>query len=657
MGEQFVENVEESGKRVNFDDDAYQQSLDEGTKPPQWRDGMQAACAGLGDSGCPTDATWTEQHKWLHENEITSIDPDDQDFPQDKPLLNGHTSLIFFRIEEDFSEPGWHPPVDDADSSSNTNIGGTNVGGTNIGGGGPICTGSNRVIAVHISAGDNGCRPVNCPFGRGADGWCLAPDYTEPPVIYVRGPGNVDEDAGSASFQAVLSHPVPRTVTVTVATQDGTATANSDYTPVNRRVTFRPNHTVAHVSVPITDDTRDEPDETFTLRLSNPSSNATLNTTAAAEATIADDDGPQFLGSVTNLNAVCVSGQITVSWGPPAGSNSVNDYRYGIYRDPNYVYRVAGGITTETQVTVDVTDTTLTYYAEVQARGGQNPNRASWLPTGGFTCTVSAPVVSLADTSLSVGENSSVQITATLDVVPSSTASVRFYLPRATNGNGSCTAGADFYVSDTEFTFTNTTSASITLITCDDTDTADETVTLALTATGITGLQLGSPTRVVVTITDDDTALTPVVSLTSTTLAVGEMQSIQVTASLDMMPSNTASVRFALSGATNGNGSCSAAGADFYVSDTEFTFTNATSASVTLHACDDDDTADETVTLALTTLGITELQLGVAHQSRGDHHRRRHGLGSASEMTRREVGHPAGVGGRGDVRVAANVRV
>ena len=604
MGEQFVNHIEESGKRVTFDADAYQHSLDNGTKPPQWKDGMQAACAGLGDSGCPTDATWGEQHKWLHENEITSIDPDDQDFPQDKPLLNGHTSLIFYRIGEDFTEPGWHPPVDDDDSSSNTNI-----GSTIIGGGGPTCTGSYGVIAAHISADDNGCRPDDCPFGRGADGWCSEPDHTNPPVIYVRGPGNVDEDAGRASFQVVLSHPVPRTVTVTVATQDGTATANSDYTPVNRRVTLRPNHTVAHVSVSVTDDTRHEPDETFTLRLSNPSANASLHTSPQAEASIADDDAPPFLGAVTNLNAVCVSGQITLSWGPPS-LGTVNDYRYGIYEDEFLVRRVTSGTTTATQVTVDVTDTTKTYYAEVQARGGLNPNNAGWLETAGFTCAAPPPlVVSLADTSLAVVEGSSVQITATLDTTPSGIAAVRFTTSGATGGIRTCSNGANFSVNRTSFVFNNSDTASVTLHACDDTDTDDEMVTLALTTIGITELELGSPTRVVVSITDDDTAQTPVVSLTSTTLTVDEMQSIQVTASLDVVPSSTASVRFTLSGATNGNGSCST-GADFYLSDTEFTFMNTTSASVTLHACDDTDTTDETVTLALTTLGITELQLG-----------------------------------------------
>ena len=118
--------------------------------------------------------------------------------------------------------------------------------------------------------------------------------------------------------------------------------------------------------------------------------------------------------------------------------------------------------------------------------------------------TAQTPVVSLTSTTLTVDEMQSIQVTASLDMVPSSTASVRFNLSGATNGNGSCSAGAGFYVSETKFTFANTTSASITLYACDDTDTDDETVTLALTTTGISGLRLGSPTTVVVTITDDD---------------------------------------------------------------------------------------------------------------------------------------------------------
>ena len=124
-------------------------------------------------------------------------------------------------------------------------------------------------------------------------------------------------------------------------------------------------------------------------------------------------------------------------------------------------------------------------------------------------CVVPVPQVSLPAGPLAVTEASTVQVTATLDRVPVSTASVRLTTSGAADGGGSCTTGSDFYVDDTEFTFTSTTSASVTLHACSDTDTTDETVTLALTTTGISGLRLGTPTTVVITIDDTTSPLTP----------------------------------------------------------------------------------------------------------------------------------------------------
>ena len=89
--------------------------------------------------------------------------------------------------------------------------------------------------------------------------------------------------------------------------------------------------------------------------------------------------------------------------------------------------------------------------------------------------------------------------------MPNGTAAVLFSTSGGIGGTGSCFNGANFSVDQSSFVFTNATTASITLYACDDTDTIDETVRLVLTTTGITGLQLGSPTTVVVTITDDDT--------------------------------------------------------------------------------------------------------------------------------------------------------
>ena len=297
-----------------------------------------------------------------------------------------------------------------------------------------------------------------------------------------------------------------------VDTSDGTATAGDDYTAVNRRVYIEVNYLSVSVSVPISDDSISELDETFTLTLSNPS-RATLPNSPEAQATIRDNDSPQFLGSVTNLTAACVDGEVTITWGPPAGG-SVNDYRYSIYGHPEmvggiYGDKIASGTTIATKVTVSVTGTTLTYYAEVQARAGDNSDQAGWLPTGVFICTASPPVVSLPGAPLAVTEGSTVQVTATLDKAATGSAAVQFSTSGAIGGTGACFNGADFSVDSTSFVFDNTTTATISFTACDDTDTDDETVTLMLTTTGISGLQLGSPTTVVVTITDDDTSSAP----------------------------------------------------------------------------------------------------------------------------------------------------
>ena len=87
--------------------------------------------------------------------------------------------------------------------------------------------------------------------------------------------------------------------------------------------------------------------------------------------------------------------------------------------------------------------------------------------------------------------------------MPNGTAAVWFAVSGGIGHTSSC-SGVDFIVNQSRFVFTNTTTASITLTACDDTDTNNENVTLSLTTVGITGLQLGSPIRVVVRITDDD---------------------------------------------------------------------------------------------------------------------------------------------------------
>ena len=115
---------------------------------------------------------------------------------------------------------------------------------------------------------------------------------TDPaPVVSFAGPVSVDEAAGSATFTVEVPAAVTSAVSVIVNTSNGTAVAGSDYTAVvNRLVTIGVGSRSATVSVTILDDATVEPDETFTVTLTNPT-NATLGTVTAT-GTIRNDDVP-----------------------------------------------------------------------------------------------------------------------------------------------------------------------------------------------------------------------------------------------------------------------------------------------------------------------------------------------------------------------------
>jgi hypothetical protein len=103
----------------------------------------------------------------------------------------------------------------------------------------------------------------------------------------------VVEGTGStvdADFTVSLSRAGGSTTSVHVTTADGSAIAGSDYGAVDTTVTFAPGQTAKTVSVPVTGDAVDEPDETFTARLSDPVSGVIVR--GEATATIVDDDQP-----------------------------------------------------------------------------------------------------------------------------------------------------------------------------------------------------------------------------------------------------------------------------------------------------------------------------------------------------------------------------
>ncbi|MEC4984265.1 MAG: Calx-beta domain-containing protein [Oscillatoria sp. PMC 1068.18] len=95
--------------------------------------------------------------------------------------------------------------------------------------------------------------------------------------------------ATTANFPVILNTASQETVTVAYTTADDTATTqDNDYLPTQGILTFNPGETSKVIPVEVTGDTVRESDETFQVKLNNPS-NADLSQESAV-ATISDDD-------------------------------------------------------------------------------------------------------------------------------------------------------------------------------------------------------------------------------------------------------------------------------------------------------------------------------------------------------------------------------
>ena len=92
-----------------------------------------------------------------------------------------------------------------------------------------------------------------------------------------------------AALTVSLSKASQQPVSVAYRTQDGTASAGSDYTATSGTLTFQPGETSKTIPVSVLGDTTVEPDENFQIQLSNPQ-NASLSTASSALLTLLNDD-------------------------------------------------------------------------------------------------------------------------------------------------------------------------------------------------------------------------------------------------------------------------------------------------------------------------------------------------------------------------------
>jgi hypothetical protein len=111
-------------------------------------------------------------------------------------------------------------------------------------------------------------------------------------------------------------------VAVEFATAAGTAAAGADFTAVAGTLTWADGDDADKTfTVPLLDDAEIEPDETFTVALSNPTGGATLGSPAAATVTLGDDDLPPG-PCVESATALCLLGnrfRVEAAWEDHAG--------------------------------------------------------------------------------------------------------------------------------------------------------------------------------------------------------------------------------------------------------------------------------------------------------------------------------------------------
>ena len=157
--------------------------------------------------------------------------------------------------------------------------------------------------------------PAGVMVGTTASTTVALADNDTPPLPHVSiADASALEGSGSVVFALRLDTASKQPVTVSWTTADGTAMSAADYAAMTASMTggtvsFAPGQTQQTIRVEILDDRLDESDETFLVRLSDPTNGRIASRGGTATGTIVDDDATPGL-TITDARAVESSGEI-----------------------------------------------------------------------------------------------------------------------------------------------------------------------------------------------------------------------------------------------------------------------------------------------------------------------------------------------------------
>jgi hypothetical protein len=351
-----------------------------------------------------------------------------------------------------------------------------------------------------------------------------------------------DSGQSNMTFTVTLSPAHSQTVTVNYSTANGTTNpalgggacgGTTDYVSQSGTLTFDPTETVMTIDVPICGDTRDEPNETFTVTLDTPTNATIASGQGTSTGTITDDDAMPAISISDVTLAEGDSGttafNFTVTLSNPSQGTITVDFQTqdDTATQPSDYTSNSGTVTfdpddTQETITVMVNGDTMfepneTFFVNLSNNSSNSVLAFGTKGTGTITNDDTQPTVQFASMSSAGAESASpVDLEVTLSNSTYQTVTVNYAVNVASTATG---GGTDYTLASGMLTFNpGDTSENISLTVNDDSlDENDETVIVDLSSP--VNASLGSPASHTYTIQDNDAP--PVFTINDVTMVEG----------------------------------------------------------------------------------------------------------------------------------------
>jgi chitinase len=305
--------------------------------------------------------------------------------------------------------------------------------------------------------------PLGAALGTSAAVGTIVDDDPTP-TLSIAGPAVTETNAAqSATYTVTLSNPSSRSIVVSYASSNGTATAPADYTATSGTLTFAPGVTSQTFAASVAGDALDENDETFVVTLSNPVA-AVLGVAQVTTTIVDEDPSPTLVISnvaITEGNTGTADAVFAVTLSTASGRAVTVNYATANatavvpndYTARNGTLTFAPGTTNQT-IAVPVAGDSLDEPVETFVVDLTGPSGATIADAQGVaTITDNDPAVSIVIGNVAVTEGNSGAANASFPVTLSAASGFTVTVNYAT-ASGSAVAPGDYTTQNGTLTFT-----------------------------------------------------------------------------------------------------------------------------------------------------------------------------------------------------------